>query len=74
MILLTHFPLPQTDATNCLIRMINVTSGLVSTLAGLQGVSGSVDGIGTNARFNYPNGISLTGAGTAIVVRAGRDV
>jgi len=58
----------QTDSSNQLIRHIIVSSGAVSTLAGLAGTSGSSNGIGTNARFRDPLGIALDAAGTFAVV------
>lgn len=39
----------------------------VSIVAGLYGVSGSADGTTTNARFNFPRGLSSTSAGTVYV-------
>ncbi|HTZ19767.1 MAG TPA: NHL repeat-containing protein [Opitutaceae bacterium] len=47
------------DAT---VRKIT-RDGVVSTLAGLAGNYGSTDGIGSNASFNYPEGIAVDGAG-----------
>lgn len=46
-----------TDQSNQTIRMITPT-GIVTTIAGLAGVSGTTDGIGSNARFYYPYGIA----------------
>ena len=60
----------QGDYTNHLIRLLVLSSGVVSTLAGQVGSTGSTNGIGTNARFNWPLGIALDAAGTfAVVVR-----
>ena len=39
----------------------------VSTLAGLAGSSGSVDGVGSAARFNAPRGIAVDSGGTVYV-------
>jgi mucin-19 len=47
------------------IRMISPT-GVVTTLAG-DGFYGDVDGTGTNARFNNPNGISIDTQGSIYV-------
>ena len=58
----------QTDMNNYLIRHIIISSGAVSTLAGLAGTLGSSNGIGTNARFRDPYGIALDAAGTFAVV------
>jgi len=46
------------DSGNNTIRVITA-AGISSTLAGNPGVSGSTDGIGTNALFNQPSGIAL---------------
>ena len=60
----------QADSSNHLIRLLVLSSGVVSTLAGQSGSSGSTNGIGTNATFNGPIGIALDAAGTfAVVVR-----
>ena len=47
-----------TDSGNNTIREIT-PGGLVTTIAGLAGVKGSADGMGTNASFNLPNGIAV---------------
>lgn len=39
----------------------------VTTIAGTAGTSGSQDGPGTTARFNYPTGLAFDGAGTLYV-------
>jgi sugar lactone lactonase YvrE len=44
-----------------------VKSGVVSTLAGAAGVTGSADGTGTNARFNAPRGIAVDATGNVYV-------
>ena len=49
------------DARNNAIRKIDISTGMVTTLAG-GGISGSTDGIGTVARFNWPNGITTDGS------------
>ena len=60
----------QVEYGNSLIRLLVLSSGVVSTLAGQAGSPGSTNGIGTNARFNNPYGIALDAAGTfAVVVR-----
>jgi hypothetical protein len=50
------------DSNNHIIRVINKATGIVSTLAGKAGKSGSADGISSTARFNSPNGIFCDGA------------
>ena len=54
------------DSTNATIRKITPT-GVVSTLAGLAGHRGEADGIGNAARFNFPNGVAVDGAGSIYV-------
>ncbi len=51
-----------TDSNNNTIRKIVISSGVVTTLAGTAGASGSTDGTGTAARFNWPAGITTDGA------------
>jgi hypothetical protein len=46
------------DTDNHALREI-APSGAVSTLAGLAGSSGSSDGVGTAARFNFPTGVAV---------------
>lgn len=48
------------DSNNHTIRKITV-GGLVTTFAGSAGVSGSTDGVGSAARFDYPRGLALVG-------------
>ena len=42
-------------------------AGVVTTLAGLAGISGSVDGTGSTARFHFPYGVAVDGAGNVYV-------
>jgi len=55
------------DTGNHTIRKVSPT-GLVSTLAGLAGVAGRVDGVGQEARFDMPVGITVDSAGVVYVV------
>lgn len=54
------------DTTNNTIRKIT-PSGVVTTLAGLTGVSGVSDGTGANALFNQPTGIAVDSAANIYV-------
>jgi sugar lactone lactonase YvrE len=49
------------DTGNSTIRKIDIASGLVSTLTGSAGTSGSTDGTGTAALFQAPCGITTDG-------------
>jgi DNA-binding beta-propeller fold protein YncE len=48
------------DQSNHLIRLIILSTGSVTTLAGSSGSIGSTNGIGTNSKFNFPFGLSLS--------------
>ena len=54
------------DRNNATIRKIS-PAGVVTTFAGLAGVTGSADGIGSAARFNQPVGLVLDVAGNVFV-------
>ena len=54
------------DTANNTIRTIT-PAGVVSTLAGSAGLSGSTDGTGSAARFNTPYGIAVDSSGNAYV-------
>ena len=54
------------DSYNNAIRKIT-PAGLVSTLAGKAGTGGSEDGSGTDARFSWPRGVAVDGAGNVYV-------
>ncbi len=60
-----------TDLYNYTIRKIVVATGTVTTLAGTVGVFGSVDGVGTAARFNGPVALVYDGAGNLLVADEG---
>jgi hypothetical protein len=55
-----------TDQGNHLIRKITA-AGNVTTLAGLAQTSGSTDGAGNVARFNFPGGVAMDNSGTLYV-------
>lgn len=47
------------DSDNHTIRLIDLASGAVSTLAGSAGIIGAQDGTATSARFAFPRGVSF---------------
>jgi DNA-binding beta-propeller fold protein YncE len=55
------------DTANQVIRMIT-PAGVVSTIAGVAGMTGDNDGIGTAATFNSPSGVAVDAAGQHIYV------
>lgn len=55
-----------TEGYNCTVRKVTA-NGVVTTLAGLAGGHGSADAAGTAARFEYPLGVAIDGAGTVYV-------
>lgn len=57
------------DINNHTIRKVT-PSGNTTTLAGLAGSSGSLDGIASTARFDSPLGVTVDGAGNVYVVDA----
>jgi DNA-binding beta-propeller fold protein YncE len=50
-----------TDNGNSTIRKIVISTGAVTTIAGIAGTNGSADGIGTGATFYSPTGITMDG-------------
>ena len=54
------------DISNSTIRKIT-PAGVVSTLAGLAGSSGSADGTGSAARFDFPASVAVDAAGNVYV-------
>ncbi len=62
-----------TDYYNNTIRRIVASTGEVTTVAGLAGVYGSFDGMGNDARFNYPLGITATSSGIVYLTDSGND-
>jgi len=55
-----------TEYNNEVVREITV-GGVVSTVAGQAGVTGCLDGTGSQALFNVPRGIMVDGAGNLFV-------
>jgi sugar lactone lactonase YvrE len=58
-----------TDSGNDSIRRIT-PAGVVTTLAGMAGAPGHVDGAGNAARFNYPSDLAVDASGTLYVADA----
>jgi sugar lactone lactonase YvrE len=61
------------DTGDNTIRKITA-AGVVTTLAGLAGFSGSADGTGTSARFSQPSGLALDVSGSLYVADTGNSV
>lgn len=63
------------DFSNHTIRKIVIATAVVTTLAGQAGSSGSVDGTGTAARFNFPFAVAIDAGGNLIVAdQLGRTI
>ncbi len=60
------------DWWNHTIRQVTA-AGVVTTLAGLPGQGGSVDGTGSGARFDYPAGVAADSAGNVFVADSLND-
>ena len=61
------------DTANHTIRKIT-PEGIVSTMAGLAGSSGSQDGIGASARFSSPRGLCSDENGTLFIADYGNHI
>jgi sugar lactone lactonase YvrE len=60
------------DTGNHTIRKFS-SSGLVITLAGSPGMSGTNDGAGSSARFNQPQGLAVDAGGNVYVADTGNE-
>ncbi|HWA28341.1 MAG TPA: immunoglobulin domain-containing protein, partial [Lacunisphaera sp.] len=54
------------DCFNSTIRKVT-SAGVVTTIAGQAGLTGSADGVGTAARFQFPSGVTVDGSGNVYV-------
>jgi sugar lactone lactonase YvrE len=61
-----HDNLYVADTANYVIRKITA-AGVVTTVAGTAGQSGSVDATGANARFNYPTNLAIDANGNLFI-------
>jgi secreted PhoX family phosphatase len=61
------------DDFNATIRKVTA-GGVVTTLAGAAGVSGSADGTGAAASFDFPQGVAVDGAGNLYVTDSGNNI
>jgi len=55
------------DHGNRTLRKVVLATGAVTTFAGLAGYLYPRDGVGTDARFNFPSGVAYDGAGNLFV-------
>src|SRR5208283_1429493 len=60
------------DTVNCTIREMT-PAGVVTTLAGRTGCTGTNDGTGSAARFYYPFGVAVDSAGNLYVADSGNQ-
>ncbi len=61
------------DTNNSTLRKI-AASGVVTTLAGVATLTGTADGVGAAARFNFPFGLATDAAGSVYVADHGNSV
>ena len=63
------------DSGNYTVRKLALagTNWVVTTVAGLAGVSGSAGGLASDARFTYPMGIAVNSAGLLCVADTGNN-
>jgi hypothetical protein len=63
-----------TDTENHCLWYADVARGMVYLLAGRPGASGMADGMGSQARFNRPTGLSINARGNLLVLRGGSSL
>ena len=55
------------DSSNCRVRKVTVSTGIITTIAGTGSYSFSGDGgAATSAALNYPRGIAVDSSGNMI--------
>jgi hypothetical protein len=62
-----------TQADNHCISLYNLSTTILSTVAGGGGISGYLDATGTSARFNNPQGLFLDSYNNIIVIDSGNN-
>jgi len=55
------------DTGNSVLRIVQLMSGYVHSVAGLAGSCGYVEGVGEAARFDHPSGLAMLSNGSLIV-------
>lgn len=55
------------DTDNHTVRKVVSALGVTTTIAGQAGTSGSADGLGTEARFSFPTGITVGASGDLFI-------
>ena len=56
------------DTYNCIIREVSALTGIINTVAGIPGSCGfSGDGLATEIRLNYPNGVLADASGDLFI-------
>jgi hypothetical protein len=61
------------DTNNSTIRKVVTATGVVTTVTGQAGITGSTDGTSSQARFYYPSGVAVDGAGNLFVADTDND-
>ncbi len=61
------------DTENNDIRRIDLATATVTLIAGVEGETGAVDGVGTSARFNEPEGLARDGQGNLYIADTNND-
>lgn len=56
------------------VREVVISTAMVTTIAGVAGISGSADGNAGQARFNDPDGITTDGKGLYVTDSGNRTV